>query len=240
MATPGPVERQQQPPLSETDPRAAEKLAAAVAAAELLRDGMRVGLGTGSTVAHLLPAIAARGLRGLRCAATSPATERTALALGMSVEPLEDLGELDVAIDGADQVDPAGWLIKGGGGAHTREKIVAAAAREFVVIVSADKPVPELTAPVPLELVPFAVPVTLQRVGPARLRDAPPSPDGGLIADYLGPVGSPEELAARLDATPGVIEHGLFGPEMVSLVLVGEAQGVRRVPGAKAGPATRG
>lgn len=238
MASPGPVGRQRQPSLSDADRRSAEKQAAAVAAAALLRDGMRVGLGTGSTVAHLLPAIAARGLRELRCAATSPATERAARELGMTVEPLEDLGELDVTIDGADQVDPAGWLVKGGGGAHTREKIVAAASREFVVIVSADKPVAQLTAPVPLELVPFAVPVTLQRLAPARLRDAPPSPDGGLIADYLGPVGSPADLADRLQATPGVVEHGLFPPDMVSLVLVGEGGGARRVPGAKAGPIT--
>lgn len=197
---------------------------------------MRLGLGTGSTVAHLLPAIAARGLRGLRCAATSPATERAALELGLTVQPLEEIGELDLAIDGADQVDPAGWLVKGGGGAHTREKIVAAAARRFVVIVSSDKPVPALSAPVPLELVPFAAPVTLHRLAPAQLRQAPPSPDGGLIADYLGPVGDPARLAQRLQDTPGVVEHGLFAPEMVSLLLVGEGRGVRAVEGAKPAP----
>jgi len=211
----------------------AQKRAAASAAAELLADGLRVGLGTGSTVAPLLPAIAARGLQGLRCVATSPATERTAVALGLRVEPLEDVGELDIAIDGADQVDPACWLIKGGGGAHTREKIVAAAASVFVVIVSADKPVPELRAPVPLELVPFGVQSTLRTLAPAELRAVPPSPDGGLIADYLGPVGDPAELAATLSATPGVVEHGLFGPEMVSLVLIGGEDGVQRRTGGR-------
>ncbi len=194
---------------------------------------MKLGLGTGSTVAHLLPAIASRGLSGLRCAATSPATEQAARALGIDVEPLDALGELDLAIDGADEVDPAGWLIKGGGGAHTREKIVASAARRFVVIVSAEKPVQALTGPVPLELLAFGVAHTLAQLAPARLRDAPPSPDGGLIADYTGDVGDPAGLAARLDATPGLIGHGLFAPEMVSLVLIGEPGGVSRRAGAK-------
>ncbi len=194
---------------------------------------MRVGLGTGSTVAHLLPAIARRGLSGLRCAATSPATERAAVALGLQVEPLDDLGELDIAIDGADQVDPRGWLIKGGGGAHTREKIVAAAARRFVVIVSADKAVETLSPPVPLELLAFGLGHTLALLAPASLRDAPPSPDGNLIADHTGPVGDPRELAARLEATPGLVGHGLFEPEMVSLVVIGEEGGVRMRPGAK-------
>src|SRR3954470_8105958 len=102
-----------------------EKKLAAEAAAQLVEDGMTVGLGTGSTVAYLLRALAARGL-DLRCVATSPATEQAARALGLAVEPLDALGALDIAIDGADQVDPNGWLIKGGGGAHTREKVVAA------------------------------------------------------------------------------------------------------------------
>jgi ribose 5-phosphate isomerase A len=213
---------------SATDPRAQEKQAAAQAAAELLSDGMRVGLGTGSTVAHLLPAIAARGLSGLRCAATSPRTERVALELGLDVEELDALGELDIAIDGADQIDPVGWLIKGGGGAHTRERIVAAAAREFVVIVSSDKVVQQLSPPVP-----FGVAHTLAAVAPARLRDGEQSPDGGLLADHLGAIGDPCELAARLSGQPGVVDHGLFAPQMVSLVLVGASGGeVRRIEGA--------
>src|SRR5580692_11243897 len=94
------------------------KRAAAEAAAELVLPGSRVGLGTGSTVAHLLPALAARGLGGLRCAATSPATARAAQALGLEIVALDELGTLDIAIDGADQIDPRGWLIKGGGAAH--------------------------------------------------------------------------------------------------------------------------
>jgi len=194
---------------------------------------MRVGLGTGSTVAHLLPAIAERDCRGLLCVATSPATEQAALALGLAVAALDDVGELDIAIDGADQIDPDGWLIKGGGGAHTREKIVAASARRFVVIASANKTVSELAPPVPLELVPFGVQRTLLSLDPARPREVEPSPDGGVIADYLGPVGDPRELAARLSATPGVVEHGLFAPEMVSLILIAGEGAVERRDGAK-------
>ncbi len=194
---------------------------------------MRVGLGTGSTVAHLLPAIAARGCEGLRCVATSPATEHAARALGLEVSSLDELGELDMAIDGADQIDPAGWLVKGGGGAHTREKIVAAAARSFVVIASAEKAVAELSAPLPLELLAFGVERTLLTVSPSRLRDVPPSPDGGLIADYMGAIGDPALLARRLSETPGVIEHGLFAPEMVSTILIAHGDGVERRSGAK-------
>src|SRR3954462_5627241 len=113
--------------------RDAEKRAAAEAAAALVEDGSTVGLGTGSTVAHLLPALARRQLR-LRCVATSLATETAPGALGLEVEPFERLDRLDIAIDGADQVDPGGWLVKGGGGAHTREKIVAAAGGRLLVL----------------------------------------------------------------------------------------------------------
>ncbi len=217
------------------DPEESErqKRAAAIAAAELVRDGARLGLGTGSTVAHLLPALAARGLRGLRCVATSPATERAALALGLNVETFDDLGELDIAIDGADQIDPTGWLVKGGGAAHTREKIVAAAARRFVVIASAEKAVAAVSAPVPLEILGFGAGSTLRLLGPARLREAPLSPDGNLIADYFGPVGDPAALSARLSATPGVVEHGLFAPALVSDVLIAGRDGVEHRRGGK-------
>ncbi len=225
--------RQQQSPLSDADEVSRQKRAAAVAAAALIEDGMRVGLGTGSTVAHLLPAIIDRGCKGLRCVATSPATEDAARALGLTVHPLDEVGELDIAIDGADQIDPRGWLVKGGGGAHTREKIVAASARRFVVIASAEKSVAELAPPVPLELVPFGARRTLLALDPARLRGVQQSPDGGLIADYLGPVVDPAELSARLDATPGVVEHGLFAPELVSLILIGGDGTVERRAGAK-------
>jgi ribose 5-phosphate isomerase A len=207
-------------------PDGGEKRAAAEAAAQLVEDGMRVGLGTGSTVGFLLPALAARRL-DLRCVATSPATERAARDLGLSVEPfsgVDALPALDIAIDGADQVDHSGWLVKGGGAAHTREKAVAAAAARFVVIVSSDKLVERLAPPVPLELLEFGLAATLERLGDVELRDAPRSPDGGVIADYAGAFDDPEELAARLSATVGVVEHGLFPPALVSDVIVGRGE----------------
>ena len=203
--------------------RDAEKRAAAEAAAALVEDGSRIGLGTGTTVAFLLPALAARGLT-LRCVATSVATEVAARGLGFTVEPFEQLDRLDVAVDGADQIDPAGWLVKGGGAAHTREKIVAAAADRFIVIASSDKVVERLQPPVPLELLNFGLPATLRALAPAELRHVPLSPDGGAIADYDGDVDDPAALAARLADTPGVIDHGLFGPELVSEILIAHGE----------------
>ncbi len=205
----------------------AEKQSAAEAAAQLVRAGMWVGLGTGSTVAHLLPALAARAIE-MVCVATSVATETQARRLGLDVQPFDRLDRLDIAIDGADQVASDFWLVKGGGGAHTREKIVAAAADRFVVIVSSDKLVEAVTGPVPLELLGFGSAATLRmlgRLGDCRLRDAPPTPDGGVLVDYHGPVADPAELAARFEATPGVVGHGLFPPEMVHEVVVGRPAG---------------
>ena len=209
-----------------------EKQLAAEAAAELVEDGMRVGLGTGSTVAFLLPALARRGF-SLHCVATSLATEAAARELGLSVEPfsgVDGLAELDVAIDGADQVAPTGWVVKGGGAAHTREKAVAAAARRFVVIVSSDKLVQRLTPPIPLELLEFGLASTMARIGSVELRDAPRSPDGGVIADYKGPVDDPAALASRLSETTGVVEHGLFAPDLVSDLVVGRGADVEHRP----------
>ncbi len=202
-----------------------QKRAAAEAAALYVKDGDRVGLGTGSTVAYLLPALAARGL-SLRCVATSPATERAARGLGLVVEDLDELGHLDIAIDGADQIDPDGWLVKGGGAAHTHEKIVAAASTRFVVIASAEKAVSELRPPVPLEILRFGAEATLALIGDARLRDVPPSPEGNLIADYFGPIGDAKALTTSLADTPGVVDHGLFTPRMVSDILIAGPDGV--------------
>jgi ribose 5-phosphate isomerase A len=207
-----------------------EKRIAAEAAAALVEDGMTIGLGTGSTVALLLPAIAARGLNGIRCVATSVATEQQARELGIPVEEFSELERLDIAIDGTDQVTPDRWLIKGGGAAHQREKIVAAAAERFVVIADSSKPVDSLSAPVPLELLAFGLRSTLARLGAdVELRDVPHSPDGGVIADYRGEIGDPAGLAARLDADPGISSHGLFPPDMVSEVLVGAGDSVNRL-----------
>src|SRR6266487_2886193 len=181
---------------------------------------MRVGLGTGTTVGYLLPALARRGL-SIRCVATSDRTASTAAGLGLAVERFTNLDALDIAIDGADQIAPDGWLVKGGGGAHTREKIVAEAAARFVVIADSTKPTLALHPPVPLELLEFGLLATLRALGNVTLRDASPSPDGGTIADYHAPFASPAELATMLSATPGVIGHGLFDPGLVSVILVG-------------------
>jgi ribose 5-phosphate isomerase A len=203
-----------------------EKRIAAEAAARFVEDGMLVGLGTGLTVGYLLPALAARGL-DLRCVATSPGTEQAARELGLKVESFHGanaLPRLDIAIDGADQVEPSGWLVKGGGAAHTREKAVAAAADRFVVIVSSEKLVESLSPPVPLELLEYGLGATLRRLGDVKLRDVPRSPDGGVIADYLEAFDDPAELAARLSATVGVVEHGVFPASMVSDVVVGRGE----------------
>ncbi|MEA2282589.1 MAG: ribose 5-phosphate isomerase [Solirubrobacteraceae bacterium] len=203
----------------------AEKRAAAGRAASLVEDGMRVGLGTGTTVAPLLDILVARRLR-LTCVATSPATELAARAAGLDVVGFADVDGLDIAIDGADQIGPGPWLVKGGGRAHTREKIVAAAARRFVVIASGEKRVERIRAPIPVELLAFGLAATIARLEHVMPRGGPLSPDGGVIADWTGPVEDPSALARRLDGEPGVVGHGLFGPELVSDVIVAHAGGV--------------
>jgi ribose 5-phosphate isomerase A len=167
---------------------------------------MSVGLGTGTTVAYLLPALAARKL-DIRCVATSPRTEAEGSSLGLRIEPFSRIDRLDLAIDGADQVDPDRWLIKGGGAAHTREKVVAA-----------------LEPPVPLELLSFGALSTLRSLGGAKIRPGtPPSPDGGVIADWYDSFDDPAALAAYLDANPGVVSHGLFDPGLVTDVIIGRS-----------------
>ena len=219
-----------------------EKCAAAEAAALLVEDGMTVGLGPGSTVAYLLTALARRRLTIL-CVATSVATESAARALGLRVEPfgtegLDRLDRLDIAIDGADQIDPDGWLVKGGGGAHTREKIVAASADRFVVIADSSKTVAAINGPIPVELLAFGLASTLRREPHLRVRDAaPPSPDGGVIGDWFGPVGDgPGPLAVRLAAVSGIVEHGLFPPSLVHDVLVANGAAIADVAHRRIGP----
>jgi len=208
-----------------------EKRVAAEAAAELVESGMTLGLGTGSTATCFVEALAARRLE-LRCVATSLATEQHARSVGLDVVRFEGPdapARLDLAVDGADQVGGDGWVVKGGGGAHTREKLVAVAADRFVVIVSSDKLVERVMAPIPLELLSFGLGATLARLGTAELRGAPPTPDGGVLADWTGEVADPAELAQRLAATPGVVDHGLFPPDLVTEVLVGRAGAVERI-----------
>jgi ribose 5-phosphate isomerase A len=196
-----------------------EKRIAAEAAATLVESGMNIGLGTGSTVAFLLPAMARRKL-SLRCVACS---------LGLHVEPFDQLTELDLVIDGADQMTPEGWLNKGRGAAHTREKILATAAKRFVIIADSTKAVSMLQSPVPVELLEFGLPATLRRLEPIQLRNVSRSPDGGVIADYYGPLTSPASVTAWLESHSGLIEHGLFPPGLVTEAFVGRGDSVQRI-----------
>jgi ribose 5-phosphate isomerase A len=207
-----------------------EKRLAADAAAELAAAGMTIGLGTGTTAGYFLAALSARQLT-IRCVATSTETEAAARALGLRVEPFdeEEPTRLDLAVDGADQIAADGWVVKGGGGAHTREKVVAAAAERFVVIASSDKLVERVAPPIPLELLAFGHAATLARLRHASLRQAPPTPDGGLLADWTETVDDPAALAELLSGVPGVIDHGLFAPELVSERLVGRGDSVERI-----------
>jgi ribose 5-phosphate isomerase A len=207
-----------------------EKRLAAEAAAKLAEAGMTVGLGTGTTAGYFLEALAARDL-DVRCVATSPATEAAAKGLRLRVERFDDdqLTRLDLAVDGADQIAANGWVVKGNGGAHTREKVVAAAAARFVVIASSDKIVERVSSPIPIELLVFGHAATLERLAHARLRDAPPTADGGVLADWIGPLDDLASLAGLLSATPGVVDHGLFPPELVSERLVGRGDDVERI-----------
>ena len=210
-----------------------EKQAAAEAGAALVCEGMQVGLGTGSTIARLLPILARRAVRGAAYVATSPATERAAREHGLDIRPFTSCDRLDLALDGADQIAPTGWLVKGGGGAHTREKVVAAAAERFVVIASSNKVVLAIAPPIPLELLTFGLESTLRLLEPAALRSAPRTPDGGLLADYLGATEDPDRLAAQLSQTPGVVEHGLFPPQLTSEILVATGSSIHSFrPGA--------
>jgi len=191
---------------------------------------MRVGLGTGSTAKFFVLALAARLQQGLRitCVATSDEIARLASVHGLDVQPLTRDG-LDLAGDGADAVDPDLRLIKGGGGAHVREKIVAAAARRFVVLVDPGKLFDVLPgAKVPVELLPFGAERTLALLettgGRWTLRQSR-SDNGNLLADgRFESMEDPEGLAARLDAVPGVVGHGLF-LGMTDLLVIGHPDG---------------
>jgi ribose 5-phosphate isomerase A len=136
------------------------------------------------------------------------------------VEPF-NFERLDMAIDGADQVGPDGWLVKGGGGAHTREKLVAIAADVFVVIADSSKLVDALHSPIPLEVLAFGAVSILARIGAVRRREGPLTPDGGVLADFIGEFEDPAVLARELDGVPGIFGHGLFPPELVRTVLIG-------------------
>lgn len=196
-----------------------EKLVAARAAATLVPDDAVVALGSGSTVALIARVLGERRSRA-RFATASPATAAAATTAGLTLLDDASTVRYDLALDGADEVAPDGWAVKGGGGAHTRERILIAASARFVCVVGSTKLVAGLSRPVPLELQPFALASTLRRLPTARVRDAPPTADGGVLADLDVPLDDPAAVAARLDATPGVVDHGLFAPTVVRELLV--------------------
>ena len=204
------------------------KLRAAERALDYVKPGMRLGLGTGSTAVKFVDLIGARVAQGLDliCVPTSEATRVQAEGLGIPLATLEEQPELDLTIDGADEVDESLQLIKGGGGAHLREKIVAAASTRMVVIADDSKRVIKLGAfPLPVEIVPFGWRTTMSKVndsvlrngcrGPVTVRGTEDNPfvtdNGNYILDCaFGEIDDPERVAMQLSLLPGVVEHGLF------------------------------
>lgn len=210
------------------DDREAGKRNAARAAAGQVSDGMLLGIGTGTTVAHLLDALAVRIREGLsiRAVATSLATERRARELGIGIESFAPLAAVDLAIDGVDEVDAAFRVIKGGGGALLREKVVAQAAARMIAIADAAKQVEMLgaTAPVPVEVLAFAQAFVTARItklgGRAVPRGEARTDQGNPLLDcHFGAIEDPERLAGELQAIPGVLAHGLFLHEIDALCI---------------------
>jgi ribose 5-phosphate isomerase A len=223
-----------------------QKRAAAKAAMHLVKPGMALGLGTGSTAAHFVDCIGDMVKAGfaIRCVPTSEATRRQAEGRGIPLTTLDETPHLDLAVDGADEIGPGLHLIKGGGGALLREKIVASSARQFVVIADASKRVGHLGRfPLPVEVVPFGLKATAFKIERAcahagsrgritlRIREGKPfvTDNGNLILDCaLQRIEDPPRLAALLSGIPGVVEHGLF-IGLASLALVGGDGGVEHL-----------
>lgn len=220
------------------------KINAAAAALDYVSDGMQLGLGTGSTAAHFVRLLGERMKKGLKVVGvpTSEATERLAREVGVPLMPVERVGALDLCVDGADEVDPQFRLIKGGGAALLREKIIASAAKHFVVIADESKMVQSLGAfPLPVEVTPFGFTLTAQRIygvlkatgckgREAALREKDGKPvitDGGnyIIDCKCEAIPDPQALAFSLKTITGVVDHGLF-LGMARTVILGKQKGV--------------
>lgn len=216
------------------------KKAAALKAVEFVHDGMIVGLGTGSTAKHMVVALGKKVRAGMRLRGVPTSQETAVLATqaGIVLIDEENRWDIDVAIDGADQVDPAFNLIKGGGGALLKEKIVAASAKQFIVLVDHTKQVPRLggSFPLPIEVIPFGWGSTAREIealtgrrGVLRTRGGAPfkTESGNLIVDvHLAPIDQPRELEIALHQIPGVVETGLFVGR-TSVLIVGTPRGVQ-------------
>jgi ribose 5-phosphate isomerase A len=225
----------------------AQKRAAAARALDFVRSGMRIGLGTGSTAKHFVELLGERVAAGLDVVAvpTSEATRAQAARLGIALTTLDETPELELTVDGADEIAPDLTLIKGGGGALLREKIVATASARMVVIADESKYVAVLGRfPLPVEIAPFGAVATRRAVEAAAIGAGCPGAavlrkgkdgqvfvtDGGhwILDAHLQRIGDPRELAARLGAVPGVMEHGLFIGIARTAILAG-ADGVHFV-----------
>ncbi len=223
------------------------KRQAAARALEEVRDGMRLGLGTGSTARHFVDLLGEKVRAGLKVVGvpTSEATRMQAESCGIALTTLDDIDRLDLTVDGADEIDPAFNLIKGGGGALLREKIVAAASDRMVVIADDSKWVDVLGKfPLPVEVIPFGLAATRRGIekafgqagvsGEMVLRKRPDGhvfvTDGGhwIIDAHLGRIEDPPRLAGLLNAIPGVVEHGLF-TNLASVAVLAGRQGIRVV-----------
>lgn len=214
------------------------KKAAALKAVEFIRDGMVVGLGTGSTAKHMVIALGAKVRAGmtLRAVPTSHETAALARQSGITLIDTDNRWDIDIAIDGADQVDPGFNLIKGGGGALLKEKIVAASARQFIVLIDYTKQVPVLggSFPLPIEIIPFGWGSTAREIerltnSPVVLRERNGAPfkteAGNLIVDvHLPRIEQPADLEIALNQIPGIVETGLFVGR-TDILIVGKASG---------------
>lgn len=215
-----------------------EKDAAAKASLRYVNDGDIVGLGTGSTAAFMVRALAEKVRAGLKIVGipTSKRTEELAASLGIAVTTLDEYQDINVTIDGADEFDSQLRLIKGGGGALLREKIVASASRKLVIIADSSKQASKLGRfPLPVEVIPFAEKLVARKIvamgAQVKLREyAYGNPfvtdEGHHILDcHFGEIDDPEKIGSELRFMPGIVEHGLF-LNMASVVVVGKADGV--------------
>ncbi len=212
-----------------------KKAAVGAAAAAEVPEGCRLGVGTGSTVNQFIEALAARGVKLGGAVASSEATSQLLERHGIAVSELNSTGDLDLYVDGADEVDPAGHMIKGGGGALTREKIVAAASRRFVCIVDDSKLVRVLGKfPLPVEVIPMARSYVARQMvklgGLPEYREGFVTDNGNVILDvrHLDIV-DPVDMEDRINRIPGVVTVGIFGRRKADLVLAASDAGVKRI-----------